>query len=145
MKKAVDEMVWPQTDYTRIIHENVRETFHQSPMVAFTYGQLLEQLTKNLSWLALDTDQRKQVLHKVVNTGIKKYIQLGLVKEIKSELSVAKQWIWSQFVDKTSYRNLTTSTEVASSEEAIRECLNRAISNKKLKELNEEAKAVNAQ
>lgn len=129
-------MVWPQTDYTKLIHAAVREAFHQSPFITFTYAQLRDQLTKKFSWLVLDTKPKQQLLNKIVNTAIKKYIQLGLIKEVESNVSVSKQWIWAQFVDKTAYKNLTTSTEVAASEEAILKCLNRSLSGKALAKLN---------
>ena len=137
MKKAVEEMVWPQTDYTMMIHAAVRETFHQSPFITFTYVQLRDQLTKKFSWLVLDTKPKQQLLNKIVNTAIKKYTQLGLIKEVESNVSVCKQWIWAQFVDKTSYKNLTASTEVAFTEEAIAKCLSRSLSGKALAKLNE--------
>lgn len=144
MKKSIETMVWPQPDYTNIIHAAVRETFHQSPFVTFTYDQLKDQLVKRLPWLSLDTHQKQLLLNKIVNTAIKKYIQIGLVKQVESNLSVSKQWIWAQFVDRTSYKNRTTSSEVASSEEAIAACLNRAISKKTLAKLNEASRAVSA-
>ncbi len=142
MKKAIDEMVWPQADYTIILHAAVREVFHCSPFVTFTYPQILEQLLKKFAWLVIDTIQRKQLIHKIVNTAIKKYIQLGLIKQVESKMTIDKQWIWAQFVDKTAYKNLTTSADVAASEEAISKCLNRAISKKTLLKLNEASRAV---
>lgn len=142
MKKNVEEMVWHQTDYTMLIHAAVREMFHCSPFVTFTYAQILEQLLKKFAWLSVDTTQRKQLVNKIVNTALKKYIQLGLIKAVESKMTLDKQWIWAQFVDKTAYKNLTTSTEVAASEEAIAKCLNRAISKNTLAKLNEASRVV---
>ena len=131
--KSLEEYVWPEKDYTDKIHSAVRETFRQSKFVSFTYDQLVQQLVKRFSWLKLETDRHHAVLDKIIKTAIRKFTQLGLIKECRSKVSVEKQWIWSQFINETPYENMTTQDELAQTEIAINQCLHRAVSSKTLK------------
>lgn len=131
--KPIEEYVWPEKDYTDKIHNAVREIFRQSKFVSFTYDQLVQQLTKRFRWLTLKTEKQSTVLNKVIRTAIRKFTQLGLIKECKSKMSIERQWMWAQFINETSYENVTTEDEVAQTEIAINRCLHRAVSGNTLK------------
>ena len=96
-------------------------------------NQLVQQLTKRFRWLTFEIEKQPTVLNKVVRTAVRKFIQLGLIKECKSKMSIERQWMWAQFINEMSYENVTTEDEIAQTEIAIDRCLRRAVSGNTLK------------
>jgi hypothetical protein len=135
MKDAL-EMVWPMEDYTNKIHSSLNIIFNHYNWLSFTESQLEEHLTKGLSWLTVENDRQRQVLHKIINTGVKKLIQLGKVVKVCSKTSVESQWIAAKTASESGYIKLTQNEDVAKTEAARKFVSNRAVNKRTLWELN---------
>jgi len=138
MTKPVETYVWPEKNYTDQIHDAVEGLFRQITWRPLVLSEISEQLSKKFPWLVLDTPYRKKTLNMIVRRGITKLVQLGLIVEIKSNVTTDKQWQWSQDVDKNTYKVLTSADEVAHSMEAVKRIRNRALSAEEVRKYNRE-------
>lgn len=134
--KHTNEMVWPVEDYTLKIHSALKATFDHFSHLAFTIQQLEERLVNGLSWLQIESDQQRQVLHRIIHTGVKKLIQLGKVVRVFSKVSVEPQWICSKTAAFSGYIVLTTDEQVAKSDVAKKFVSNRALNDRALWAMN---------
>lgn len=136
---TIENMVWPVENYTDKINGELTLIFKSQRFITFTIKQLEQCLLKKLDWLTVDTSHKKQILNKLINTGIRKLIQANKIKEVTSNISVEKQWIATDGINMSSYVILTEDVEVAKTDKAMQASSRRCIGFKKLQELNETA------
>jgi hypothetical protein len=132
----VEPMVWDQEGYTTTLHNAISELFTVSKFIPHTRKNIEDFLRKRFSWLKLDTDQRKLTLAKVISTGLLKWQQLGVICEVRSKVSVDRQWIAVTDHATSAYTSLTSKTSLAVSQKAKKVVGNRAVSRRRLAELN---------
>ena len=139
MKKNISEMVFPEPNYTDKIHRGLNLLFHFRPWLSFTIPQVREHLIKEYLWLANRTPAQEMLLNKLINTGIKKLVQSGVVKKVVSKTSVEGQWQLTETAVDSGYTIITSSDEVASTEAARHAIKGRSISDRDLIKLNQTA------
>jgi hypothetical protein len=113
MKKDIADYVWPIEGYTDKIHLGVKAVLSLHSHLAFSILQLLPYLEYGLPWLKKPDARQVGVRDKIIQTGIRKLIQQGLVKEVTSKMSIEKQWQWAKAVAGSGYTNITSEDEVA--------------------------------
>jgi hypothetical protein len=138
--KDVSEFVWPVENYTDKIHLGVKATLSLHSHLAFSIQQLLPYLEYGLTWLKNPNERQADLRNKLIQTGIKKLIQQGLVKEVKSNVSVEKQWQWAKAIADSGYTNITSEDEVATSDGILQKVKRRAIGARELWRLNNQPK-----
>lgn len=139
MKKEKSQMIWPVDNYTDKIHSGVKMTMELNSHLSFTVNQLLPFLERGYTWLKNPNAQQAQWLKIIISKGLGKLIQMGKVKKVSSNVSVEGQWQWASAVANSGYTNVTSEASVAQTEEAQKAVGRRAISRKKLRQLNAEA------
>ena len=132
-------MVFPEPNYTDKIHQGLNLLFHFRPWLSFTISQVREHLIKEYSWLASRTPAQEMLLNKLINTGIKKLVQSGVVKKVVSKTSVEGQWQLTETAVVSGYTIVTSTDEVASTEAARHAIKGRSISDRDLIKLNQTA------
>jgi hypothetical protein len=137
--KDTSEMVWPVENYTDKIHTGLAALFSTYSWLTFTVNQMESHLSRSYKWLTVDTPQRKELLHKLIQTGIRKLIQTGRVQKVTSKVSVEPQWMAIKGVQESSYTNITSEDQVATTPEARKAVNRRSIGRKKLWDLNHKA------
>lgn len=136
MSKSVAEFVWPVEGYTDKIHSGMKIMFQMNPNLSYTVDQMKEHLTRGYSWLKDPNDHQSAVLKKLITTGIKKLIQLGLVKKVTSSVSVEAQWQSAKGVAVSGYTNVTSEDAVAKTDAAKKAAKGRAVGGQTLWRLN---------
>ena len=129
-------MVWPILGYTDKIHSGMGMMFKLYPHLSFTADQMVSHLCKGFTWLTLHEQGQKELLKKLIQTGIKKLIQQGKVKKVTSNVSVESQWISIAKIEESGYINVTSSDNVAHNDIALKGCKGRALSARKLFKMN---------
>jgi hypothetical protein len=137
--KDVSEFVWPVENYTDKLHLGVKATLSLHSHLAFSILQLLPYLEYGLPWLKKPNERQVELRNKLIQTGIKKLIQQGLVKEVKSNVSVEKQWQWARAITDSGYTNITSEDEVATGD-VVKKVGRRAIGARELWRLNHQPK-----
>ena len=129
-------MVWPVQNYTDKINTGVKFTLQRATHLTFTKRQMVQSLERGFPWLA-DRDERQEaLLNRLVCTAVKRLVQTGQVKKVKSHLSVEPQWMWASSVGTSSYTDVTSSDSVAQTEEARERVSRRSINAMTLHRLN---------
>jgi hypothetical protein len=129
-------LVWNQEGYTNLLHSAINELFTLAKFVPHTKTQIGEFLRRRFSWFTLDTDQRRLTFNKILSTGLLKWQQLGVIREVKSRVTVDRQWIAVTGHADDAYTSLTPKTCLAVSQTAKKVIGNRAVNRKRLVELN---------
>lgn len=111
--KDVSEFVWPVTGYTDKIHTGVKGTLSVYSHLAFSVIQIIPFLEHSYPWLRNRNQKQNELLHKLIETGIKKLIQQGFVKRVTSRTQTEAQWQWAKAVAQSGYTNVTSEDEVA--------------------------------
>ena len=139
MAKALNEMMFPVENYTDRIHTGVRATIMNSPL-SFTVDQLVPHLQRGYPWLQSLDENQMTLLRKLIRTGLTKLVQLGLIKQVTSKVSVDQQWQATSKVSESGYTNITSEDSVAQTDEAKKAINRRALGGLSLWKLNGQGK-----
>ena len=112
MKKPIEEMIWPVTNYTDKIHFAVKCKMKEYSHLSFTISQLLPNIQRGYPWLNNPDERQLTLLKQIVKTGLTKLVQLGLVKRVTSNVSVEPQWQAASTVAESGYTNITSEDDV---------------------------------
>lgn len=136
---TVDEYVWPEVNYTDKIHDTVHEILRRQPYLRFNKNQIKDLLVRELPWLTLDTEKRKSLASKLITTGLRKFEQAGLIKEVIDVTLHEKGWMWASGAkeQEKTFANITPEDEIAKNQQALKACLNRSLSRENIKKLNQ--------
>jgi hypothetical protein len=137
MKKSLNEMVWPVEKYTDKVYDELGVMFTKYGWLSFTKDQIADHMKRELPWLGSNTENQNVLLNRLISTGIKKLVQLGVVVEVTSNVSVDLQWKHAEGVENSGYASVTDPKSVAKTEDAKKAISRRAIGTKKLRKLNE--------
>ena len=133
-------MVFPVENYTDKIHTGVKASMARYSHLSFTLHQLRPYLQAGYPWLKNLTERQSTLLKQIMITGLKKLVQLGLVKKITSKVQVEPQWQWATTVAESGYTNVTSADDVAQTDEAKKAVSRRAIGGRSLWKLNGQGK-----
>jgi len=140
MKKELSDQVFPVENYTDKIHFGVRSQMQRFSHLSFTISQLIPYVQSGYPWLKTLDERQTALLKQIMITGLKKLIQLGLVKKVTSKVQVEPQWQWATKVAESGYTNVTSEDDVAQTDEAKKAVKRRAVGGRSLWKLNGKAK-----
>ena len=137
-KTGSSEMVFPIENYTDKVHYGIRMMFLTYPHLSFTIPQMKQHLSRGFELLKECNEHQNELLGKLVATGIKKQIQLGLAKKVTSNVSVESQWQATSGVSVSGMVNITSEDSVAKTDKARHAARRRALGGMTLHLLNNE-------
>jgi DNA-binding HxlR family transcriptional regulator len=112
--KPVEMFVFPIANYTDLIQSEVGSILSSRHWLTFTFHQIESDVKRKFDWLSGELNQRQlETLSKIITTSIRRLIQLGLVKKVKSSTTIERTWQWTDGIDSTVVTNLTSSKSVA--------------------------------
>lgn len=133
-------MVFPVEGYTDKIHFAVKFKMGEYSHLAFSIAQLRPYIQAGYPWLKTLSEQQRILLDKIIGTAMGKFVQLGLIKKVTSNVSVESQWQWASKVADSGYKNITNDDDVAQTDEARKAVGRRGIGGRSLHRLNGKAK-----
>jgi len=134
--KSIDDQVFPVAGYTDLIQSTIEQTFSDRYWLTFTRRELQSSIEQTLRWLKNSSERNSRqetTLTHIVSTSIRRLIQLGKIKKVKSKLTTEATWQWTVGIDSAVYRNITSDECVAKDASKIG---NRAKNLKQLHEIN---------
>ena len=136
MSKDINELVWPVAGYTDKISSGIKFTFLRAPHLSFTVKQIRESLERGFPWLKNPNEHQLAVLNKLINLYTKRLIQDGVVKKVKSNVSVESQWMAASAVADSGMHNVTSADHVAVTVAAKKGVSKRPVNARRLFEMN---------
>lgn len=133
-------MVWPVENYTDKIHSAVKHVLQNYSHLAFTVEQVRPYLEKGYVWLTNPNGRQLTLLLQIIRSGLTKLVQLGKIKRVSSRVSVEPQWQWASTVAASGYVNVTSESNVAKTDDALKAVERRAVGGRSLWLLNSRPK-----
>lgn len=139
MMNNTTEPVWDKENYTNEIHSALKYLMTNQVRQATGIQGLCDAVARGFRWLKLEDDRQKALLRKIVSTGLRKWVQQGLVVEVKSNVSVEKQFLSRKWLPESGYISITSEDHVAKTQKARKKSSNRALNAMDLFRLNRES------